>query len=183
MLEIFKGSDADVLNDWIVKFESQSTKDKLSVEQKISFLEIAEGKAVRENKLQMLKNVREKLADLYKQTGAYEQAAKYLGILQSEAKDAGEKDKILAELLDAYLRWPSLDAATTLVDNCLLEKDLEPNSAIILAIDNYLSEPPAGADPNVALKALAEINPPNKRPRWLMQVKTWLGRLRKEEPI
>jgi HEAT repeat protein len=181
MLEIFKGSDADVLNDWIVKFESQSTKDKLSVEQKISFLEIAEGKAVRENKLQMLKNVRGKLADLYKQTGAYEQAVKYLGILQSEAKDAEERDKILAELLDAYLRWPSLDAATTLVGNCLLEKDLEPNSAIVLAIDNYLSEPPAGTDPNVALKALAEINPPTKRPRWLMQVKTWLGRLRKEE--
>jgi HEAT repeat protein len=183
MLEIFKGSDADVLNDWIVKFESQSTKDKLSVEQKISFLEIAEGKAVRENKLQMLKNVREKLADLYKQTGAYEQAVKYLGILQSEAKDAEERDKILAKLLDAYLRWPSMDAATTLVDNCLLQRDLEPNSVIVLAIDNYLSEPPAGTDPNIALKALAEIKPPNKRPRWLMQVRTWLRRLHKEEEL
>jgi HEAT repeat protein len=183
MLEIFKGSDADVLNDWIAKFESQSAKDKLSVEQKISFLEIAEGKAVRENKLQMLKNIRERLADLYKQTGAYEQAAMYLGILQSEAKET-ERDKILAELLDAYLRWPSLDAATTLVDNCLLEKDLEPNSVIVLAIENYLSAPPAGADPNVVLKALAEIRPSNKRPKWLMQVKIWLSRLRKEkEPI
>jgi HEAT repeat protein len=181
MLEIFKGSDADVLNDWITKFESQSAKDKLSVEQKISFLEIAEGKAVRENKLQMLKNVREQLATLYKQTGAYEQAAKYLGILQSEAKDAEERDRILAELLDAYLRWPSVDAATTLVDNCLLEKDLGPNSVIVLAIDNYLSEPPTGTDPNIALKALAEINTSNKRPKWLMQVKIWISRLRKEE--
>jgi len=58
-----------------------------------------------------------------------------------------------------------------------LEKDLEPNSVIVLAIDNYLSEPPAGADPNVTLKALTEINPSRKRPKWLMQVKLWLSRI------
>jgi HEAT repeat protein len=178
MLVIFKGSDAGILDEWIAKFETPSMKVKLSVEQKISFLEIAEGKAVRENKLEMLKNIRATLAALYKQTGAYEQAAKYLGILQSEAKEAEERDKILAELLDAYLRWPSLDAATTLVDNCLLEKDLEPNSVIVLAIDNYLREPPAGVDPNVALKALNDINPSRERPKWLMQVKRWLSGFR-----
>lgn len=183
MLEIFKGSDAGVLNEWIAKFDSPSTKAKLSVEQKLSFLEIAEGKAVRENKLKMLKNIREKLADLYKKTGDFEQAAKYLGILQAEAKKAEERDKILAELLDAYLRWPNVEAATKLVDNCLLEKDLEPNNVIVLAIDNYLSEPPAGADPNVALKALTQINPSRRRPKWLKQVKLWLSRLRQaKEP-
>ena len=178
MLVIFKGSDAGVLNDWISKFESPGMKAKLSVEQKISFLEIAEGKAVRENRLEMLKNIREKLADLYKKTGAFEQAAEYLGILQAEANKVEERDKILAELLDAYLRWPNVEAATKLVDNCLLEKDLEPNSVIVLAIDNYLSEPPAGADPNVALRALNEITPSNKRPKWFMQVKRWLSRFR-----
>jgi len=183
MLEIFKSSDADVLNEWIAKFDSPSTKAKLSVEQMISFLEIAEGKAIRENKLKMLRNIREKLADLYKKTGAFEQAAKYLGILQAEAKDVEERDKILAELLDAYLRWPNVEAATKLVDNCLLEKDLEPNNVIVLAIDNYLSEPPAGVDPNEALNALTKINPSTKRPKWLMQVKLWLSRLRQaKEP-
>lgn len=178
MLVIFKGSDASVLNDWIAKFESPGMKAKLSVEQTISFLEISEGKAVRENKLEMLKNIREKLADLYKKTGAFEQAAKYLGILQAEASKVEERDKILAELLDAYLRWPNVEAATKIVDNCLLEKDLEPNSVIVLAIDNYLSEPPAGTDPNVALQALTEIAPFNKRPKWLNQVKHWLSRFR-----
>ena len=183
MLEIFKGSDADVLNEWIAKFDSPSTKAKLSVEQKISFLEIAEGKAVRENKLKMLRNIREKLADLYKKTGNFEQAAKYLGILREEAKQAEQRDKILAELLDAYLRWPNVKAATELVDNCLLEKDLEPNNVIVQAIDNYLSKPPAGADPNVVLKALTQINSTRKRPKWLKQVKLWVSRLGKaEEP-
>jgi HEAT repeat protein len=179
MLEILKSSDAGVLNEWISKFDSPSTKAKLSVEQMISFLEIAEGKAVRENKLKMLKDIREKLAGLYKKTGAFEQAAKYFGILQADAKlEVEERDKILAELLDAYLRWPNVEAATKLVDNCLLEKDLDPNHVLVLAIDNYLSEPPVGVDPNEVLKALTKINPSRKRPKWLMQVQLWLSRLR-----
>ena len=178
MLEILKSSDAGVLNEWIAKFDSPSTKAKLSVEQMISFLEIAEGKAVRENKLKMLKDIREKLAGLYKKIGAFEQAAEYFGILQAEAKKVEERDKILAELLDTYLRWPNVEAATKLVDNCLLEKDLDPNHVIVLAIDNYLSEPPAGSDPNEVLKALTKINPSRKRPKWLMQVQLWLSRLR-----
>jgi len=125
----------------------------------------------------MLRNIRERLADLYKKTGAFEQAAKYLGILQAEAKKAEERDKILAKLLDAYLRWPNLEAAAKLVDNCLLVKDLEPNNVIVLAIDNYLSEPPAGVDPNEALKAINKINPSGKRPKWFRQLKIWLSRL------
>ena len=178
MLDIFKNSEADVLNAWIAKFDSSSTKAKLSAEQNISFLEIAEGKAIRENELKMLRNIRERLADLYKKNGAFEQAANYLGILQAETENVEERDKILAELLDAYLRWPNVEAATKLVDNCLLEKDLEPNNVIVLAIDNYLSKPPTGVDPNEALKAIAKINRTNKRPKWLMQVKLWLSRLR-----
>jgi len=176
MLEIFKGSDAGVLNEWIAKFESPGTKSKLSVEQRISFLEIAQGKAVRENNLKMLKNIRGKLADLYRKTGDFEQAAEYLGILQGEIKETEKRDKILAELLDAYLRWPNVKAATGLVHNCLLEKDLEPNSVIVQAIDNYLNEPPAGADPNVVLKALTQMKPSVRRPKWLEQVKVWLSR-------
>jgi HEAT repeat protein len=183
MLDIFKGSDADVLNEWIVRFDSAGTKTRLSVEQNISFLEIAEAKAVRENKLQMLRNVREKLAYLYKNTGAFEQAANYLGMLQTESKIPEEREKILAALLDAYLRWPNVEAAAKIVDNCLLEKDLEPNNVIVLAIDDYFNKPPVGADPNVVLKAISEINPSGSRPKWLEQVKLWLNRFGKaKEP-
>lgn len=176
-LELFKSADANVLNEWITRFESLGAGSKLSVEQNISFLVIAEGKAVRENKPEMLRNIREQLAYLYKRTGAFEQSAKYFGILQTEAQTREERDKILAELLDVYLRWPNIEAAITIVDNRLLEKDLEPNSAIVQAIDNYLRQPPAGADPNVALKAISKIKSSGNRPKWLEQVKLWLNQL------
>jgi len=138
---------------------------------------MAEQKAVGENKLKMLKNIRRKLADLYKKSGDFEKAAKYLGMTLKDAQTAEQKESILADLMDAYLRWPNVKSAKDLVANCLLEKDLDPNSAVVGVIDNYLSTPPAGADPEAVLKALTQINPPPQRPKWLEQVKLWAGRL------
>ncbi len=179
MLKIFKRSEAAVLAKWIDKFDSPTpnAKGKLSDEQKVFFLEMAEQKAVGENKLKMLKNIRRKLADLYKKSGEFEKAAKYLGMMLKDAQTAEEKELILADLMDAYLRWPNVKSAKDLVANCLLEKDLDPNSAVVGVIDNYLSTPPAGADPEAVLKALTQINPPPQRPKWLEQVKLWAGRL------
>jgi len=179
MLKIFKRSEADVLAKWVGKFDSPTpnTKGKLSDEQKVSFLEMAERKAAGENKLIILRDIRRKLADLYKKSGDFEKAAKYLGMTLKDARTAEEKESILAELMDAYLRWPNVKSAEDLVANCLLEKDLDPNSAVVGAIDNYLSAPPPGADPEAVLKALTQINPPPERPKWLEQVKLWAGRL------
>jgi len=179
MLKIFKRSEADVLAKWVGKFDlpTTNTKGKLSDEQKVSFLEMAERKAAGENKLKILRDIRKKLAELYKKSGDFEKAAKYLGMTLKDAQTAEEKESILAELMDAYLRWPNVKSAKDLVANCLLEKDLDPNSAIVGAIDNYLSSPPAGADPEVVLEALTQINPPPERPKWLEQVKLWAGRL------
>jgi len=179
MLKIFKRSEADVLAKWVGKFDlpTTNTKGKLSDEQKVSFLEMAERKAAGENKLKILRDIRKKLAELYKKSGDFEKAARYLGMMLKDAQTAEEKESILAELMDAYLRWPNVKSAKDLVANCLLEKDLDPNSAIVGAIDNYLSSPPAGADPEAVLEALTQINPPPERPKWLEQVKLWAGRL------
>ncbi|MHC4912958.1 MAG: HEAT repeat domain-containing protein, partial [Planctomycetota bacterium] len=103
MLKIFKGSDAVVLDAWISRLGSQGAKAKLSDEQRISFLEIAERKAVGENKAEMLRSARERLAGLYAKSGEFEQAAEYLGMLRQVARSAEEKEAILAELLDVYL--------------------------------------------------------------------------------
>ena len=54
-------------------------KGKLSDEQMMSLLETAERKASDEKKPQMLKDVRDKLAELYIKGGRFEQAAKCLG--------------------------------------------------------------------------------------------------------
>ena len=108
MLNIFKRSDAGVLNEWVGKLTSQGSQIKLSDEQKIAFIKISE----------------------------------------KAAKSPEEKGKILPELLDAYLRGLKVEDAVKLVTNCLSEKDLDPNNAIVLTIDNYLGKPPDGADPN-----------------------------------
>jgi len=183
MLKIFKssGSDAAVLDKWIGEFDSENNKGKLSDEQKLSLLEIAEGKAESENNLKMLKSVRGKLADFYRKNGKFKQAADYLGRLYETAGTAEEKDAILPVLLDAFLRWPNLERAVKLVDNCLLTRDLEPNSPIVLSINNYFTHPPVGADPNVVLGALTEINIRGARPMWQRQLKRWTDRLGRTE--
>ncbi|MFQ6034304.1 MAG: HEAT repeat domain-containing protein [Sedimentisphaerales bacterium] len=181
MLKIFNNSDADVLNKWIDEVVSQNSQTKLSDEQKIPFLEIAQRKATGESKPEMLKNVRQKLADLYIAIGQFERAAEYLGLLRETAQTVQEKEAILSDLLVVYLRWPKVELGAKLVENCLLEKDLDPNNVIVRSIDDYLSNPSPGADPNTVLKALAETKLPQNRPKWRQQLKKWAERLSKAE--
>ena len=177
MLRIFKDVEADVLDKWVGRFSSQDMEARLSDEQKLSFLEIAEHKAIGENKAEMLKNVRGKLARLYSKSGRFEQAAKCLGLLREAAGSPEEKGAILAQLLDVYLRWPKVETAAQLVDNCLLEKDLGPDNVIVLSIEKYLAELPATDDPNVVLEALIKIKTVEDRPMWAEQVQRWTKRL------
>ncbi len=83
-------------------------------------------------------------------------------------------------MLDAYLRWPNAELAAKLVQNRLLAEDLDPNDVIVRSIDNYLSKPPAGADPNAVLKAvITKIKATGDRPKWAEQRKRWADRLDK----
>jgi HEAT repeat protein len=171
MLKIFKRSDTAVLKEWLKRFESQSTKAKLSDEQMLSFLEIAERKAQGED--EMLKAILSRLAEIYKKTGEFEQAAKYLGLLLEGVQQADERDIIIAELLDVYLGGGNLEAGVQLVANSLLEKDLDPNSGIVLSIDGYLTRPAVTSEPNVVLGALADIRTSQPRPKWSEQMIRW----------
>lgn len=177
MLTIFKAVGTDVLDKWVERFSSQDMRARLSDEQKISFLEIAERKASGENKVEMLKNVRGQLARLYSQSSRFEQAAKCLGLLREAAESPEEKEAILADLLGVYLRWPKAETATQLVNNCLLEKDLGPDNAIVLSIEKYFTELPATSDPNVVLEALINVKTAKNRPMWTEQVRLWAKRL------
>ena len=177
MLAIFKGSDAAVLDEWIEKFNSHNAKTRLSDEQCLSVLEIAERKAVAENRSTMLRNVRARLASLYNKRGDFERAAEYLGMLRQVAQTAEEKEAISAELLGVYLRNSNAEAAVRLVEYCLLEKDLDSNNVIVLSVDSYLAEPPAPTDANVILEALASVKTSEARPMWAEQVQRWTKRL------
>lgn len=181
MLKIFRRSDAAVIDEWLNKLGSENAQGKLSEEQMLSLLEIAEKKASSENKLEMLNSVRTKLVDLYMKNGKFEQAAERLGLLYQATQATEEKELILARLLDAHLRSGRLEAAGQLVANQLLVKDLEPNNIIVLLIDSYFAEPPAGADPNSVLAALTKIKTLQARPMWAEKVKRWAENLSQHE--
>ena len=165
------------------KFTSQSSKIKLSDEQKIAFLRIAEAKTTSEKRTIMLKSVREKLAELYYKTGQFERAADYLDKLHKAVQTTGEKDKILPKLLDAYLRASKVELAAGLVGKHLLKEDLAPDNAVLGSIDNYLSKPPAGADRNTILKTLSQIKLSSPRPKWQQWLKNWTDRLSKGKEV
>jgi hypothetical protein len=180
MLKIFRGSDAGVLKEWMDKLTLQSSKVKLSNEQKIDFLKIAEAaKGNSENKPE----IRKRLADLYHKTGQYEQAEGYLSILYEMAQTPEDKKAILPNLLDSCLKGAKPERIAELVKSCLTQGDLDPNSIVVQSIDNYLSKPPVGADPNEVLKVLIAIKVPQGRPQWNQQLESWTDLLGKaKEP-
>jgi HEAT repeat protein len=183
MLKIFNGCDANTIENWVGKFDLQASRTKLADEQWVSFLELAERKAVAEDRDETVRAIRERLAPLYTKAGQYEQAAEYLGKLRESAKTTEQKDVVLGQLLEVYLRWPKVEAAAWLVGNCLLERDLSSNSAVIRSLDSFLDNPAGGADPNAVLKALRKIKPSEQRPMWEQRLARWTGRfgLSKEE--
>jgi len=173
MLKIFKGSDAAVIDEWMNKLTSQNSKIKLTNEQQIDFLEIAKTRAGSANK----PIIREKLAELYYTTKHFEQAADYLSMVYDAARTAEGKKEVLPKLLESCLKGSRVERAAELVGNCLVEKDLDPNSTVIALMDGYLVEPPAGADPNVVLKALDGIKAPSGRTKWRQWLEDWKIRL------
>ncbi|MGA2071516.1 MAG: hypothetical protein ABSG97_09215 [Sedimentisphaerales bacterium] len=176
MLKIFNNCDVNVIEDWIGRFDSQAGKGKLSDEQCVSFFELAERKAVAENRVEIIKVSREKLAQFYAKAGQFEQAAEYLGKLRGSAKTAEQKEAILGQLVDVYLRWPRIEAATQIVGNCLLEKDLGNDNAVIRSIDAFLDNPSDGADPNMVLKSLRRIKSADQRLLWSQHLARWSKR-------
>jgi len=171
MLKIFTGSDTGVLKEWMDILTVQSSKIKLSDEQKIDFLEIAENA---KGNGEYMPEIRKKLAGLYYKTGQYEQAEGYYSILYEIAQTPEGKKAILPNFLDACLKGAKTERIAELVKSCLAEGDLDPNSIVVKTIDSYFSKPPVGADPNEVLKVLIAIKVPQGRPQWKQQLKGWI---------
>jgi HEAT repeat protein len=180
MLKIFGSrSESAVLAQWINKLEQGAQAGRVSDEQYLSFLELSEPKVAGDTDKQTVRTVRRRLARLYHKGGDFEQAARYFGILRKAAETPEQKESILGDLLDSYLRWPNVEMAAWLVDNCLdRKKDLELDGPVIQTIERYLSEPPAEADVSEVLSGLfGAIKPVAGHPRWQAQVKAWNERL------
>jgi hypothetical protein len=176
MLKIFSGSDAGVLKEWMGNFFSQNSKIKLTNVQKIDFLKVVEAaKGSTDNK----PDVRKRLADLYYETGQFEQAAVYLNMVYESAQKPEDKQEILPRLLDACLKDSKLQRAAELTGFCLTQGDLDPNSTVAQSINSYFIKPPVGSDPNEFLQALVAIKIPQGRPKWQQQLKNWTNYLGK----
>jgi len=173
MMKIFAGSDANVGESWFSRIDSQPGREKLADEQRITFFELEEKKANSENRPAIVRTAREKLSILYSKTGQFEQAAEYLGKLRESAETPEQKDAILGQLLDIYLRWPKVDAAAWLVSNSLLEKDLGADNTIIRTVDAFYDNPAGGADPNIILDAFRKIKINGQRPLWEENLTRW----------
>jgi len=158
MLKIFRRCRIDVISDWINRFENVNGKLSVSSQQKTSFLELAEQKAVSAGNAALLKDIRTKLSYLYLKQEKYEQAAQYLSLLGEETAEEKEKQQLLAALLDVYLRWEKPKLAADLVHNCLLQKQLDPNGPIVHRIDEHFSRGTASAGPNKFFQALRSID-------------------------
>lgn len=183
MVRIFRRSGAETLDEWARKLEAQNGSGKLSDEQMIAFLEIAELKAVGENKTKMLYDVRGKLAAVCSKTAEYERAAEYLGMLHEAAETAEQKKAILAQLLDVYLKWPNIELAGPLIANYLAAGDLEPGDAIAAAIEKYFANPPSVIEGTALLEALGKIEVAGDKPVWKTMVESWQKRFGKtDEP-
>jgi HEAT repeat protein len=176
MLKIFGSrSESAVMAQWIGELEQGAKDGRVSDEQYMSFLELSESKVAGDTNQQTVRTIRQKLALRYHKGGDFEQAARYFGMLRKTAETPEEKESILGDLLDSYLRWPKVEMAAGLVDNCLdAKKDLEPDGPVIRTIERYLSEPPAEADVGEVLSGLlGAVKPVVGHPRWQAQVKVW----------
>jgi hypothetical protein len=121
------------------------------------------------------------LADLYYDTGQFEQAADYLNTVYEAAQKPEDKQEILPKLLDACLKGSKLARATELIRLCLAKGDLDPNSTVAQSINSYFSKPPVGSNPNEFLQVLVAIKIPQGRPKWQQQLKNWKDYLGKAE--
>ncbi|MBL7185370.1 MAG: hypothetical protein ISS70_03525 [Phycisphaerae bacterium] len=181
MSNIFKGSDADTAAAWVEKLTAESNR-KLTDQQKIGFLIAAAEKADSENKPQMLKDVRARLAALYRKADQYDKAEECLDKLRSMATTPEQETEAVADLLGLYFAWPKTDLAAKLLAVVLEKEDLDADGVLLKTLDEHLTEPTKGVDPKVVVAQLAAIKTPQNREKWGTWLKGWQARLSKSEP-
>ncbi len=181
MMGIFDRSGAGTLSKWVDRLTAETSKVKLSNEQTIAFLKVAESKAEKEKKAQMLRQVREKLAAAYIGMSQFDKAAECWERLQASAKTDEQKYAALARRLDIYLTWPKPDLAAALLAEALEKKDLDGTGALLKSLDEHLDKPTNGLDPKDVVAKLEAIKPPQERPKWSQWLKEQRSRLSKED--
>ena len=178
MLNIFKRfneSKTVIWKEWVGKLTFES--GGYSNDQRIAFFKIAEAKAAAEIKLE----ARKTLGDLYYKTGQFENAAVYFNILYEAAPNSKDKNAVFEKLLDASLKGLQFERVAGFMGNHLSEADLDPNGVIVRLLNDYLGQPPLGANQREVLKTLEEITVSQDRPNWRQWLNGWKTTLSKDE--
>jgi hypothetical protein len=149
-------------------------------------LTLVEQKAKSENKTDLLKDVRTRLAQLYVANNNLKQASEYLTGLLGMAVTDEEKQWPRAQLLRVYLGLSSMDLTSDLVSTCLSDKkvDLSPNGFVVRSIEEYLGSPTT-TDPGILLGVLKQIKvkDPEILRAWSDVLGRWSERFAKAKKI
>ena len=177
MLRIFTDAETSVLKNWVGKLDESETVKNLSDEQIIVFYEIADRKAEAAKQLEMQRDSKYNLAELYQRTEDFEQAAKQLGWLWENAETEPERQRLFAQQLEVYWGWPNLESVKGLISNSLAKGDLDPNGVVAGSIEKNLSEPSVGLDAEAILKMLEAIKTSDMvRGNWKKMLDGWKQR-------
>lgn len=179
-MEIFKRCDAALLAEWISRLDADADA-KLSPDQKTALLEMAEQKAVAENNAAIVGAVRKRLANFFSEQQQFDKAAKYYGML-AETASGQQREAVLADLLEVRLKAGQFDAATQLVANRLLEKDIDANDIFVAKINGCLALSPTGTDTADFVKLLAAIGGAESKPKWQQQLAYWRKQVEPNQP-
>jgi HEAT repeat protein len=178
MSNIFKGSDANTVNNWVERLAGEKNT-RLTDQQKIAFLIGAVEKADSENKPQMLNDLMARLAALYRKTNQYEKAEECLDKLRSTATTSEQKAQAVADLVDLYLAWPKTDLVAKLLTAALETGDLDADGVLLKTLDKHLSAPAKGVDPKAVIARLEAIKTPQNREKWSKWLGGWQSRFSK----
>jgi tetratricopeptide (TPR) repeat protein len=159
----------------MVKIQPLVAAGKITPEQQIAFLAVAERRAQAESQADLLREIQGSLADLYIAVGNLKQASEYLRGLIAGGATGPELARLQGQLLTVYLGLGNIEEACGLLGNYLSAKDLDlsPEGAVARCVETYLSNPNT-ANPAGVLQSLAQI--PVSDPRALQAWQTLLGR-------
>jgi hypothetical protein len=177
MMNIFQKCKGDVVFTWAQEFSRQAKEknDEFLLARARTLFETAEKKAQAEEDNNLLFSVRSLMAQYYADTGLYELAAKYYGLLLQSSSDSNQTSLITARLLDVDLRSGHIESVKQLVTNFLLSADLAADAEIRKVLEDYFTANQHSSKVGQTFATLAsiKISVDTPRPLWFKQLEDW----------
>ncbi len=173
MLGIFRQSSSELAQKWLDRFIEADYRSRLSDEQMIDFLDIAQRRAVSAEDDSLIMRTREKLSELYAEKGEYDKAVEHVVLLREATDDEQRKTALLNQQIELNLRAGNAEAVKNLIANQLLENDLGGNDKIIQILEGYFDD----AESEQAMQVLAALENIDisdyDRPEWDEHIDRW----------